>query len=118
MFAGHQSDFDFDTVAELIFASQQAFEAFTAKFYSPDTAAQISADEAKFLDLGDVNETTKVQLATVFSYPNNLFGSTNYYTNCYRLESFLYVIRYYVLFNFYKRTNHKTTGRFGKVYIR
>src|ERR1700722_15871614 len=34
--AGTQSDFDFDAVAELTFANQAAFQAFTAKIYAPD----------------------------------------------------------------------------------
>jgi hypothetical protein len=65
--AGKQLDFDFDAVAELTFANQAAFQAFTAKIYAPDIAAQLAADEEKFLDrsklsivmLGDVIETTK-----------------------------------------------------------
>ncbi|KAJ5261398.1 hypothetical protein N7478_011993 [Penicillium angulare] len=64
---GQQSDFDFDSYAELTFADQDAFEAFGAKVYAPDAAAQIAADEEKFLDrsktgiamLGDVIETKK-----------------------------------------------------------
>ncbi|CEJ59400.1 hypothetical protein PMG11_08025 [Penicillium brasilianum] len=64
---GQQADFDFDAYAELTFADQAAFQAFGAKIYAPDAAAQIAADEEKFLDkaklgialLGDVIETTK-----------------------------------------------------------
>jgi hypothetical protein len=64
---GQQSDFDFDAYAELTFADQAAFQAFGAKVYAPDAAAQIAADEEKFLDksklgivmLGEVIETTK-----------------------------------------------------------
>lgn len=64
---GQQSDFDFDAYAELTFADQTAFQAFGAKIYAPEAAAQIAADEEKFLDksklaiamLGDVTETTK-----------------------------------------------------------
>lgn len=64
---GQQSDFDFDAYAEVTFADQAAFEAFSAKVYAPDAAAQIRADEEKFLDreklgivlLGEVVETTK-----------------------------------------------------------
>lgn len=64
---GKQSDFDFDAYAELTFADQAAFQAFSASIYAPDIAAQIAADEEKFLDksklgialLGDVIETTK-----------------------------------------------------------
>ncbi|KUL85273.1 hypothetical protein ZTR_07977 [Talaromyces verruculosus] len=67
VFAGQQSDFDFDAYAELTFASQEALQIFTAKVQAPDAAAQVSADEEKFLDrsklgiamLGDVIETTK-----------------------------------------------------------
>jgi hypothetical protein len=64
---GQQSDFDFDAYAELTFTDQAAFQAFGAKVYAPDAAAQIAADEKKFLDksklgivmLGEVIETTK-----------------------------------------------------------
>ncbi|KAJ5368334.1 uncharacterized protein N7496_008094 [Penicillium cataractarum] len=64
---GQQADFDFDAYAELTFADQAAFQAFGAKVYAPEAAAQIAADEEKFLDksklsivmLGDVIETTK-----------------------------------------------------------
>lgn len=64
---GTQTDFDFDAYAELTFADQAAFQAFCAKIYDPEAAAQIAADEEKFLDksklgiamLGDVIETTK-----------------------------------------------------------
>lgn len=64
---GQQSDFDFDAYAELTFADQAAFQAFSAKVYAPDTASQIAADEEKFLDksrlgiamLGEVIETTR-----------------------------------------------------------
>ncbi|KAJ5176256.1 uncharacterized protein N7482_002133 [Penicillium canariense] len=64
---GQQSDFEFDAYAELTFADQAAFQAFGAKVYAPDAAAQIAADEEKFLDksklgivmLGDVIETSK-----------------------------------------------------------
>ncbi|GAB1200349.1 hypothetical protein APSETT444_009719 [Aspergillus pseudonomiae] len=47
---GQQTDFDFDAYAELTFADQAAFQAFGAKVYAPDAAAQIAADEEKFLD--------------------------------------------------------------------
>ncbi|KAJ5569881.1 EthD domain-containing protein [Penicillium hispanicum] len=66
--AGRQSDFDFDAYAELTFADQAALMAFSAKvLQDADVAAQIAADEEKFLDrskigiamLGDVVETTK-----------------------------------------------------------
>ena len=65
--AGQQADFDFDAYAELTFADQAAFQAFGAKVYAPEAAAQIAADEEKFLDksklsivmLGEVIETTK-----------------------------------------------------------
>ncbi|KAJ5231171.1 hypothetical protein N7489_011879 [Penicillium chrysogenum] len=43
-------DFDFDAYAELTFADQAAYQAFAAKIYAPDAAAQITADEDKFLD--------------------------------------------------------------------
>jgi hypothetical protein len=64
---GQQSDFDFDAYAELTFADQAAFQGFAAKIYAPEAAAEIAADEEKFLDksklaiamLGDVVETTK-----------------------------------------------------------
>lgn len=64
---GQQSDFDFDAYAEVTFADQAAFQAFGAKVYAPEAAAQIAADEEQFLDrsklgiamLGDVIETTK-----------------------------------------------------------
>ncbi|RMZ45594.1 hypothetical protein AFCA_011263 [Aspergillus flavus] len=64
---GQQTDFDFDAYAELTFADQAAFQAFGAKLYAPDAAAQIAADEEKWLDksklamamLGDVIETTR-----------------------------------------------------------
>ncbi|KAJ5715973.1 uncharacterized protein N7483_013154 [Penicillium malachiteum] len=63
---GKQSDFDFDAYAELTFADQAAFQAFSAKIRAPEAAAQIAADEEKFLDksklgvalIGDVIETT------------------------------------------------------------
>lgn len=65
--AGQQSDFDFDAYAEVTFADQAAFDAFGAKIYAPDAAAQLHADEEKFLDrsrlgivmLGEVVETRK-----------------------------------------------------------
>jgi EthD domain len=65
--AGQQSDFDFDAQAELTFASQEALQAFVAKVQAPEAAAQIAAEEEKFLDrsklgiamLGDVIDTTK-----------------------------------------------------------
>ncbi|KAJ5868875.1 hypothetical protein N7534_003428 [Penicillium rubens] len=47
---GRQPDFDFDAYAELTFANQAAYQAFAAKIYAPDAAAQITADEDKFLD--------------------------------------------------------------------
>ncbi|KAJ6162685.1 hypothetical protein N7497_002664 [Penicillium chrysogenum] len=47
---GRQPDFDFDAYAELTFADQAAYQAFAAKIYAPDAAAQITADEDKFLD--------------------------------------------------------------------
>lgn len=64
---GNQADFDFDAYAELTFADQAALTAFVAKTQAPDAAAQIAADEEKFLDrsktgivmMGDVIETTK-----------------------------------------------------------
>ncbi|KAJ6007533.1 hypothetical protein N7540_011509 [Penicillium herquei] len=64
---GQQTDFDFDAYAELTFLDQAAFQAFSAKVYTPEAAARIAADEEKFLDksklrivmLGDVIETTK-----------------------------------------------------------
>jgi EthD domain len=64
---GKQSDFDFDATAELTFVDQAAFQAFGAKISTPDAAAQIAADEERFLDrsklgiamLGDVIETSK-----------------------------------------------------------
>ncbi|PWY78257.1 hypothetical protein BO70DRAFT_60504 [Aspergillus heteromorphus CBS 117.55] len=64
---GKQSDFDFDATAELTFADQAAMGAFMAKISDPDAAAQIAADEERFLDrsalsvsmVGDVVETTK-----------------------------------------------------------
>lgn len=67
VFAGQQSDFDFDAYAELTFASQETFQTFIAKVQTPEIAAQIAADEERFLDrsklsiamLGDVTETTK-----------------------------------------------------------
>lgn len=65
LIAGQQMDFDFDAYAELTFADQISFGAFAAKVQSPEIAAQIAADEEKFLDrsklgiamLGDVTET-------------------------------------------------------------
>ncbi|OGM44708.1 hypothetical protein ABOM_007352 [Aspergillus bombycis] len=64
---GQQTDFDFDAYGELTFTDQAAFQAFGAKVYAPEAAAQIAADEEKFLDksklaivmLGDVIETTR-----------------------------------------------------------
>ncbi|KAF7623856.1 hypothetical protein AFLA_007576 [Aspergillus flavus NRRL3357] len=64
---GQQTDFGFDAYAELTFVDQAAFQAFGAKLYAPDAAAQIAADEEKWLDksklamamLGDVIETTR-----------------------------------------------------------
>ncbi|PYI09517.1 hypothetical protein BO78DRAFT_394955 [Aspergillus sclerotiicarbonarius CBS 121057] len=64
---GQQTDFDFDAYAELTFADQPAFQAFMAKVTAPEAAAQIAADEERFLDrsklsiamVGDVLETTK-----------------------------------------------------------
>jgi hypothetical protein len=67
VFAGQQSDFDFDAYAELTFASQEALQIFTVKLQASEAAAQLAADEEKFLDrsklsiamLGDVIETSK-----------------------------------------------------------
>lgn len=67
VFAGQQSDFDFDAYAELTFASPEALQIFTAKVQAPEVAAVLEADEETFLDrsklgiamLGDVIETTK-----------------------------------------------------------
>ena len=64
---GQQSDFDFDAYAELTFADQAALQAFSARVAAPESAAQIAADEEKFLDrsqlriavVGDVMETVK-----------------------------------------------------------
>jgi hypothetical protein len=63
--SGQQSDFDFDAYAELTFPDQAAFGAFHARVTAADAAAQIAADEGKFLDrsrlgiamVGDVLET-------------------------------------------------------------
>lgn len=63
--SGQQSDFDFDAYAELTFPDQAAFGAFHARVTAVDAAAQIAADEGKFLDrsrlgiamVGDVLET-------------------------------------------------------------
>ena len=65
--AGQQADFDFDAYAELTFATPEALQIFTAKVQAPEAAAQIAADEERFLDrsklgiamLGNVIETTK-----------------------------------------------------------
>lgn len=67
LLAGQQADFDFDAYAELTFADQISLAAFAAKTQTPDVAAQIAADEEKFLDrsktgivmMGDVIETTR-----------------------------------------------------------
>lgn len=67
LFAGQQSDFDFDAYAELTFADESSFNVFAAKIYAPEAAAKLAADEEKFLDksklgiakLGDVIETTR-----------------------------------------------------------
>ncbi|KAJ5505292.1 hypothetical protein LT330_009319 [Penicillium expansum] len=64
---GRQSDFDFDAYAELTFADQAAYQAFAAKIYTAEAAAQITADEDKFLDrlkmgialVGEVRVTVK-----------------------------------------------------------
>ncbi|KAJ5597306.1 hypothetical protein N7537_007390 [Penicillium hordei] len=64
---GRQPDFDFDAYAELTFSNQVAYQAFAAKIYAPDAAAQITADEDKFLDrlkmgmalVGEVRVTVK-----------------------------------------------------------
>ncbi|EKV07029.1 Dimeric alpha-beta barrel [Penicillium digitatum] len=64
---GRQADFDFDAYAELTFANQAAYQAFAAKIYAPDAAAQMTADEDKFLDrlkmgialVGEVRVTVK-----------------------------------------------------------
>ncbi|EED16120.1 conserved hypothetical protein [Talaromyces stipitatus ATCC 10500] len=64
---GQQSDFDFDAYAELTFASQEAVRAYRAKTQVPEIAAEIAADEEKFMDrakmsiafLGDIIENTK-----------------------------------------------------------
>jgi len=50
VFAGQQSEFDFDAYAKLTFASQEALQIFTAKVQTPDAAVQLAADEEKFLD--------------------------------------------------------------------
>jgi hypothetical protein len=50
---GRQSDFDFDAYAELTFADQVAYQAFAARIYAPDAAAQITAHEDKFLSRVD-----------------------------------------------------------------
>ncbi|KAG0160875.1 hypothetical protein PDIDSM_8407 [Penicillium digitatum] len=60
-------NFDFDAYAELTFANQAAYQAFAAKIYAPDAAAQMTADEDKFLDrlkmgialVGEVRVTVK-----------------------------------------------------------
>ncbi|RDH36596.1 EthD domain-domain-containing protein [Aspergillus welwitschiae] len=64
---GQQSDFDFDTTAELTFADQPSFQAFMAKVTAPEAAAQIAEDEERFFDrkmlsiamIGEVVETNK-----------------------------------------------------------
>ncbi|KAJ5503855.1 Dimeric alpha-beta barrel [Penicillium fimorum] len=64
---GRQPDFDFDAYAELTFADQVAYQAFAAKIYAPDAAAQITAAEDKCLDrlkmgialIGEVRVTVK-----------------------------------------------------------
>lgn len=45
---GRQPEFDFDAYAELTFADQVSYQAFAAKIYAPDAAAQITADEDEF----------------------------------------------------------------------
>jgi EthD domain len=41
---------DFDSVAEVFFASWEAFEAFRDRSANPEVRAQVLADEEKFLD--------------------------------------------------------------------
>jgi hypothetical protein len=63
---GQQTDFDFDAYAELTFADQASLGDFHALVTATDVAAQIAADEDKFLDrsrlgiamVGDVIVTT------------------------------------------------------------
>lgn len=64
---GQQSDFDFDAYAELTFASPEAVQAYQLTTRVAEIAAEIAADEEKFMDrakmsiafLGDIIENTK-----------------------------------------------------------
>ncbi|KAJ5133876.1 hypothetical protein N7448_001104 [Penicillium atrosanguineum] len=64
---GQQSDFDFDAYAELMSEDQIAYDAFLAKVFFPEAAAEIAADEEKshgksklaIVTSGDVFATTK-----------------------------------------------------------
>ncbi|KAJ5387144.1 hypothetical protein N7509_009685 [Penicillium cosmopolitanum] len=51
---GAQSDFDFDAIAELGFADRAALDRFSARVQEPDVAAEIAADEDKFLERSTV----------------------------------------------------------------
>ena len=50
VFTGTQDDFDYDVVSELVFESQDAFQAFFAKYQDPELAVTITEDESAFLD--------------------------------------------------------------------
>lgn len=49
IYVGVPEDFDYDVYAELVFDDQPAFDAFYARMREPDVAAQIAADEEKFI---------------------------------------------------------------------
>lgn len=47
---GEQLDFDYDAIAELIFADVPAFQTFMGIVQKPENAARLAADEELFLD--------------------------------------------------------------------
>ncbi|PYH95681.1 hypothetical protein BO71DRAFT_482719 [Aspergillus ellipticus CBS 707.79] len=64
---GQQSDFEFDSVAELTFEDQAALERFQARVKAPEAARVLREDEDRFSDrgrvcivrLGEVRETRR-----------------------------------------------------------
>ncbi|KAK3332857.1 hypothetical protein B0T19DRAFT_439662 [Cercophora scortea] len=50
LFAGAQTDFDYDSVSTLTFADQAAFGAYVAVMQQPENAAKIAEVEGKYLD--------------------------------------------------------------------
>lgn len=47
---GTQQDFEYDAIAELMFANQTAFQAFLNRVSQPEVAQKIANDEDRFID--------------------------------------------------------------------